>query len=345
MSESTSSFKTLEFTWKIANYSQQKLKNGPGKWIRSQAFSVGCKGDLKFFLQFHPQGRAQSVDTEVSIGEKWASLFLETEGRDTYDNSHHVEFCILDADGEKFGIHQFHRKIPMKRGYPKFILVTDIENPANNLLPDDTLTICCRVEETTSKTEGDDCDCQMEKTETTRARRKLGEDLASVLDEKYADFVFKVENEKIAAHKVILAARSPVFDAMFQHDMQENQTNETEITDVALAAFKALLRFIYTGHCEVGNLTEDLLMAANKYDIQDLKEICAKELRKKLTVDNAVRLLVLSDLNQSEDLKDGAIHFINKNAPAVMKTPSWTNFPKSHQHLIFELYNKLFESK
>ena len=162
-------------------------------------------------------------------------------------------------------------------------------------------------------------------------------------EQKFADFVFKVENEKIAAHRAILAARSPVFDAMFQHDMLEKKTNETEIKDVTPAAFKALLQFIYTGYCKVGMLAEKILVAANKYDIQDLKQICAKELRKKLTVDNAVHLLILSDLHQSEDLKDGAIWFINKNAPAVMKTPSWSNFHKSHPNLLLKLYSKLFD--
>ena len=162
-------------------------------------------------------------------------------------------------------------------------------------------------------------------------------------DKEFADFTFKVENVKIPAHRAILAARSPVFAAMFKHNMQENRTNETEIKDVTPAAFRALLRFIYTGQCEVGNLVEQLLVAANKYDIQDLKQICDQELRTKLTADNAVDLLIFSDVHYAKDLKDGAIRFINKNAPAVMKTSSWSNFPKYHQHLIFELYSKLVE--
>ena len=178
---------------------------------------------------------------------------------------------------------------------------------------------------------------QIEEPQTKRARLQLGQDLASLLDDKFADFVFKVENEKISAHKVILAARSPIFAAMFQHDMKENKTNETEIKDETPAAFKALLRFIYTGQCKVGLLAEEILVAANKYDIRDLKEICARKLRKNLTVENAARLLVLSDLHQVNDLKDGAIRFINENAAAVTKTPSWSDLFNTHPNLIHEL--------
>ena len=342
MSESTNSLKSLQFTWKITNYSQQKLKNEPGKRIISQAFPGDCEGDLMFTLYFYPQGHVQSGDNEVTNGVKWASLFLHTESSKNYDTFHHFEFSILDADGDKFCIHHFHQNIPfLKRGYHQFIRLADLENPANNLLQNDTLTICCRVEDTESETK--ECYCLFEYPQTTRTRRKLAEDLTFLKDKEFADFTFKVENVKIPAHRAILAARSPVFAAMFKHNMQENRTNETEIKDVTPAAFRALLRFIYTGQCQVGNLAEQLPVAANKYGIQDLKQICAQELRTKLTADNAVDLLIFSDVHYAKDLKDGAIRFINKNAPAVMKTSSWSNFPKYHQHLIFELYSKLFE--
>jgi speckle-type POZ protein len=341
MSEFTNSLKSIEFTWKIANYSQQKFTTGPGKWISSQTFSVDCESSLEFTLEFYPQGDVQSGDIGVTNGEKWASLGLATESNKKYIKSHLIEFSILNADGEKFGIRHFHQKLPIDCHFPKFIRLSRLENPANNLLPNDTLTICCRVEET--KWETEECKCLLEKPETAQAR--LAKDLATLLDDKFADFVFKVENVKIPTHRAILAARSPVFAAMFQHDTQQNRTIEVEIKDVTPAAFRALLRFIYTGHCQVGLWAEDLFMAAIKYEIKDLIQIGAKEMEKKLTADNAVRLLILSDLHQANDLKGAAMDFINKNAPAVMKKPSWPAFVKSHQNLVTELYCKLFESK
>ena len=238
MSVGTAYFKSLQFIWKITNYSQQKVKNEPGKRITSQAFTAECESDLKFFLKFYPQGTGKSDDTEVTNCEKWTSLYLQAEGSKKYTNSHHVEFSILDADGEKFCIDHFHKKIPMNFGNSKYIRLTDLENPANNLLPNDTLTICCRVEETKSKTEGE-CNCLMDEPET-----RLGRDFAALLDDKFADFVFKVENEKIAAHKAILASRNQIFAAMFEHGTQK--TNETEIKGMTPTAFKALIRFIYT---------------------------------------------------------------------------------------------------
>jgi hypothetical protein len=78
-------FKSIEFTWKITNFSQKKLMNRPGRWICSQDFPADCEGDLKFVLYFYPQGDVQSGDTEVSDEEKWTSLFMVTRSSKKYD--------------------------------------------------------------------------------------------------------------------------------------------------------------------------------------------------------------------------------------------------------------------
>lgn len=67
-------------------------------------------------------------------------------------------------------------------------------------------------------------------------------------------------------HKAILSARSPVFEAMFEHDMRENEENSVEITDVAAEVLEKLLGYIYTGKVpfELDRFAPELLMAADK---------------------------------------------------------------------------------
>jgi hypothetical protein len=82
-----------KFTWKIPNYSQKKLENGPGNFI---IFLVDCEGgDFKIILKFYPHGYFQPGETEVTNREEWASLFVKAEGCKMYINSRHVEFFIL----------------------------------------------------------------------------------------------------------------------------------------------------------------------------------------------------------------------------------------------------------
>ena len=118
-----------------------------------------------------------------------------------------------------------------------------------------------------------------------------------------------MKNCVIYAHKIIVGARSPVFAAMFKRELKDK--SEMEIRDMKPVVFNKLLHFIYTNECDVGGYTEELLIAADRYDVKDLKELCEEELKTNLTVDNAVRLLMLSDECQAKMLKNTTIQFIS----------------------------------
>lgn len=67
------------------------------------------------------------------------------------------------------------------------------------------------------------------------------------------------------AHKAVLAARSMVFAAMFEHAMEESKHNRVEITDVDHEVLREMLRFIYTGMASnLEDMAGDLLAAADK---------------------------------------------------------------------------------
>lgn len=60
-------------------------------------------------------------------------------------------------------------------------------------------------------------------------------------------------------------ARSPVFAAMFEHEMEERKHNRVDITDVDHEVLKEMLRFIYTGKApNLDKMADDLLAAADK---------------------------------------------------------------------------------
>lgn len=63
-------------------------------------------------------------------------------------------------------------------------------------------------------------------------------------------------------------ARSPVFAAMFEHEMEERKQNRVAITDVDHEVLKEMLRFIYTGKApNLEKMADDLLAAADKVNI------------------------------------------------------------------------------
>lgn len=63
----------------------------------------------------------------------------------------------------------------------------------------------------------------------------------------------------------LCTARSPVFAAMFEHEMEERKQNRVAISDVDHDVLKEMLRFIYTGKApNLEKMADDLLAAADK---------------------------------------------------------------------------------
>ena len=62
-------------------------------------------------------------------------------------------------------------------------------------------------------------------------------------DQPSVTFVVGEEKEKIKAHKLILAARSPVFYSMFYGPLAQ-QEDEITLVDIQPEGFKRLLRFV-----------------------------------------------------------------------------------------------------
>lgn len=75
----------------------------------------------------------------------------------------------------------------------------------------------------------------------------LGLDLARLLESgENSDVMFKVEDESLPAHRIILTTRSIMFNALLKQDMREGKEGVVTIEDVRAPVFRALLHFIYT---------------------------------------------------------------------------------------------------
>ncbi|TVU08487.1 hypothetical protein EJB05_41892, partial [Eragrostis curvula] len=102
-----------------------------------------------------------------------------------------------------------------------------------------------------------------------------------------ADVTFTVSGESFAAHKLVLAARSPVFRAEFFGNMEERSSKCVQIKDVEASVFKAMLHFIYTHtapeldeepEATSATMAQHLLAAADRYGLDRLKLICEGKL-------------------------------------------------------------------
>lgn len=107
----------------------------------------------------------------------------------------------------------------------------------------------------------------------------LRRDLKTLLDTgKFSDVTIVVGEHKYPVHKLILVTRSPVLFGMLETDMQEDE-NVIEISDMKHEIVEKMLEFIYTGEVtDMGDSGKELLVAAEKYRLADLKSRCEEVL-------------------------------------------------------------------
>ncbi|KAL6874008.1 hypothetical protein ACP4OV_014090 [Aristida adscensionis] len=172
-----------------------------------------------------------------------------------------------------------------------------------------------------------------------------------LLSQTGADVTFSVSGESFAAHKLVLAARSPVFMAEFFGGMEERSSKCVEIGDMDAGVFKAMLGFIYTD--TVPELEEEeepdqgavamaqhLLAAADRYGLGRLKLICKGKLAGGVDVDTAATTLALAEQHSCSLLKAKCVEFITgspEKLDAVLATEGYKHLVASCPVVLTEL--------
>ena len=156
-----------------------------------------------------------------------------------------------------------------------------------------------------------------------------------------ADVSFKCKERSIKAHTLIVASGSPIMAAMF-NDFKENRERVVEIEEIEGDVFERLLRYIYTGETDfaIGN-ADKLLVAADMYAIDSLKEECASHLSQNISIENAARFLVLAHLHNASGLYEATLSFMSKNGKAICSRKDWMEIIKSYPELSFAAMQRM----
>ncbi|KAK8579044.1 hypothetical protein V6N13_142279 [Hibiscus sabdariffa] len=128
------------------------------------------------------------------------------------------------------------------------------------------------------------------------------------------DILINVSDGSIGAHRAVLASRSPVFQSMFSHNLQEKELSIINISDMTIEVCQAFLRYIYGNikHEEFRTHRLALLQAADKYDILDLKEACHESLMEDIDTKNVLERLQNANLYQLHKLKSSCMRYLVK---------------------------------
>lgn len=121
-------------------------------------------------------------------------------------------------------------------------------------------------------------------------RRKLFELFEACV---LTDVVLVVQEQVIAAHRVVLASASPFFHALFTSGMKESREHRIELNEIHAPAFQELLKYMYLGQLHItGETILAILHTANQLEMSEVVEICCKQLMLELNVNNCVDIFL-----------------------------------------------------
>lgn len=179
----------------------------------------------------------------------------------------------------------------------------------------------------------------------------LCQDYAAMLKNKEgADVTFNVDGRLFPAHRCVLAARSPFFQAEFFGPMKKKPAQDIVIGDIKPDIFEVLLQFMYTDSlpddCNAeGNVTvwQHLLVAADLYGLERLRLICEDKLCRSIDVQTVASTFALAEQHSCVQLKDECLEFVASRVVlgAVMETDGFKGLVASRPSVLKEILDKV----
>jgi len=311
-----------------------------GKYLESLPFTVGGH---RWRIRYYPNGDDQEA-------KDYISLFVKLDESVTNAVTAQFKFRFIGDVGKEAltlgGLRNFdsHRCW----GYAEFIKREDLEKSKH--LQDDSFAVRCDVV-VTGEFRAEEAPVATTPASVSVPSSDLHKHLGDLLHlEKGADVVFDVAGQTFAAHRCVLAARSPVFSAELFGMMKEGDTGGVvRIDDMEAQVFKALLYFIYTdlfpntAEQDEDVLSQHLLVAADRYNLERLKLLCEQKLCEYIDVGTVATILALAEQHHCHGLKKVCFDFLSSpaNLKAVVASDGFKHLSRSCPSVMEEVIGML----
>ena len=178
-------------------------------------------------------------------------------------------------------------------------------------------------------------------------------------ENEYLDVKILCNGKTFKCHKNVLSCQSEVLETMIknkaiEYDLNKNKSlteKKTGIMKIEENAFSSdvmeqMLYFVY--HDKVKDakmINTDLLLAADKFNIQGLLDECCKHFESTLSLQNALDILVLAETTNQKNLFDTASRFVGKKLGKLEKTSAYQEMVNENPKMFTRVFSKMLEVK
>nr|XP_045007159.1 actin-binding protein IPP isoform X1 [Jaculus jaculus] len=131
-------------------------------------------------------------------------------------------------------------------------------------------------------------------------------------EQHFCDVQLQVGKETFQVHRLVLAASSPYFTALFTGGMKESSKDVVQILGVDGGVFRLLLDFIYTGIVNISvNNVQELIVAADMLQLTDVVNLCCEFLKGQIDPLNCIGIFQFSEQIACHDLLEFTEDYIH----------------------------------
>ncbi|XP_066864824.1 actin-binding protein IPP isoform X8 [Kogia breviceps] len=128
----------------------------------------------------------------------------------------------------------------------------------------------------------------------------------------FCDVQLQVGKETFKVHRLVLAASSPYFAALFTGGMKESSKDVVQILGIEAGIFQILLDFIYTGIVNIGvNNVQELIVAADMLQLTEVVNLCCEFLKGQIDPLNCIGIFQFSEQIACHDLLEFTENYIH----------------------------------
>lgn len=128
---------------------------------------------------------------------------------------------------------------------------------------------------------------------------------------------------------------------MLENEMKECLSGMAKIHDTSYDVLKHFIHFLYTAEVEVlldEQLARDLLVLAEKYQVEYLKAFCEKFIISKVNDDNALEYYAFADQHNAKQLLEVTLSLIMDNMATLAEREGYKVLVKEDPELLIKIY-------
>lgn len=304
-------------TWRIESYEQ--YFSSPKchlTFINSSIFGHDDDPGTKWTLQLFPKGDKEA-SSNSNPGTETISFFINLDK--SSDMPELPAKYSVEILGEDRCVHKVTGDNIFKRGSgwgrSKFMKMEELLKDKAIFLVNDAMTIRCTVHYTRHVTN------QERKKKRRNSNSSASTEPSKILNTDnfdspgsphrlakpfpWHDVTFVISGSCVRAHKWIVAASSPSLAQLVR-----GSDSIIKLEGVDAEGFAQMIRFIYTGECDLVNSSYKLMAVASKFKLESLFTKCEEYLVSILNKTSCYMIYSIGDMHCSSRLKSEALRVI-----------------------------------